>query len=513
MNKIPPFKCRFALSTCTSVAGLLPLFTGPLLAQDHARTSVPMAVTATSVSQTSNSTAAPTLDAEHPLSSVKGESKQEHDARMAWWREAKFGMFIHWGVYSVPAGYYHGKPVERAGEWIMNNAKIPVAEYQAFAKEFNPVCFDSAKFVAAAKSAGMKYIVITSKHHDGFAMFDTKASDWSIVRATPYGKDPLKEIAEECRKQGIKLGFYYSQAQDWNNGGSAAHGGHWDKAQDRNMDDYLDKIAIPQIKELLTNYGSGTPAVIWWDTPVEMNPQRSERIQRVVQSLRPGVIQNDRLNDGKEARLSRKGLYPGDTTTPEQFVPPQGFPGRDWETCMTMNGTWGFKKEDANWKSSETLIRNLCDIASKGGNYLLNVGPDSLGNIPEESLKRLSEIGNWMKVNGEAIYGSGPTPFDGLMGSFSPTERDKEGHPKFIPEWKWRATSKPGRIYLMVFDWPKDGAFQIPKTSRKFVSARLLADPTVKLSLLENDDGSGTILKGLPERAPDSSASVIVLEE
>jgi len=421
MNQKSLLSHQTASLSRTSVAVSLFLLMTPLFAKDQEQTSRPNAATDTSVSQSSNSTATSTFDPEHPLSSVKGESKKEHDARLAWWRDAKFGMFIHWGVYSIPAGYYHGKPVEKAGEWIMNNAKIPVAEYQAFAKEFNPVDFDAAKLVGAAKSAGMKYIVITSKHHDGFAMFDTRASNWSIVRASPYGKDPLNALAEECGKQGVKLGFYYSQAQDWNNGGSAAHGGHWDNAQDCNFDDYLDKIAIPQVKELLTKYGPDVPAVIWWDTPVEMNPQRAERIQRVVQSLRPGVIQNDRLNDGREARLSQKGLYPGDTTTPEQFVPPQGFPGRDWETCMTMNSTWGFKKDDTRWKSSEVLIRNLCDIASKGGNYLLNVGPDSLGKIPEESLKRLSEIGNWMAVNGEAIYGTGPTPFDGLMGSFSPT--------------------------------------------------------------------------------------------
>ena len=450
-------------------------------------------------------------DPEYPGSSIRGEHKSDHDVRMAWWRNAKFGMFIHWGVYSVPAGYYHGKPVEKAGEWIMNNAKIPVVEYREFAREFNPLEFDATKFVSAAKSAGMKYIIITAKHHDGFAMFDTKVSDWSIVRASPYRKDPLKELAVECRKQGVRLGFYYSQAQDWNNGGSAAHGGHWDKTQDRDMDDYLDRIAIPQIRELLSNYGSDTPAVVWWDTPVDMNPKRAERIQSVVQSLRPGVIQNDRLNDGKEARLNGLGVFPGDTSTPEQFIPPRGFPGRDWETCMTMNGTWGFKKDDTKWKTAGVLIRSLCDIVSKGGNFLLNVGPDEHGLIPQESLERLAEIGDWMKINGEAIYGSGPTPFSDLMGSFSSTEKDNDGKPRFIPEWNWRATTKPGHIYLMIFDWPRNNFLTVPTLSTKILAARILAEPDVSLTVTQ--DSSGTTISGLPTKAPDKYASVIVLDE
>ena len=312
----------------------------------------------------------PAVDPNHPVSSVPGESKEQRDDRMAWWRDAKFGMFIHWGVYSVPAGYYNGKPVGGIGEWIMNKGKIPMAEYQAFAKDFTADKFDAAKFVATAKDAGMKYIVITTKHHDGFAMFDSKVNNWTIVKATPFGRDPMKELAKECQKQGIKLGFYYSQAQDWNNGG-AAYGAKWDKAQEHDMDDYIDRTAIPQITELLTNYGPDVPAVVWWDTPAGMTKERAARIDAVIQKLRPGLIQNNRLGGGTK----------GDTETPEQHIPAQGYPGRDWESCMTLNDTWGFKKDDTNWKSTETIIRNLCDIASKGGNYLLNVGPDSHGEI------------------------------------------------------------------------------------------------------------------------------------
>ena len=435
------------------------------------------------------------------------ETKAQHDARMAWWREAKFGMFIHWGVYSVPAGFYHDQPVGGIGEWIMNRGKIPMAEYQGFAREFNPVKFNADEWVKIAKDAGQKYIVITSKHHDGFAMFDTKASIWNIVQASPYGRDPLKDLAAACKREGIKLGFYYSQAQDWNNGGSAS-GGKWDKAQEHNMDDYIDNVAVPQVKEILSNYGK-FPACLWWDTPTDMNPARAQKLYDVVEKLRPNIIMNNRLGGG----------FKGDTETPEQFIPPQGYPGRDWETCMTMNDTWGFKRDDQNFKSTETLIRNLCDIASKGGNYLLNVGPTSEGVIPQPEVDRLREVGVWMKVNGEAIYGTGPTPLGAEAGSFSATEKDKKGKAKFISAWDWRCTTKPGKsfwgirtspgkIYVHIFNWPKDGQFNLAGLQSQVKKAYLLADHK-KLKVKQTDTG---VSVSLPENAPDKIASVLVLE-
>ena len=424
------------------------------------------------------------------------ETRQEHDARVAWWREAKFGLFIHWGVYSVPAGYYHGKSVG-GGEWIMHNSKIPMAEYQAFAKEFNPVKFNADDWVKMAKDAGMKYIVITAKHHDGFAMFDTKASPWNIVQATPFGREPLKELAAACKKEGIKLGFYYSQAQDWNNGGSSM-GGKWDTNQQRDMDDYIDKIAVPQVKEILSNYGE-FPAVLWWDTSVDMNHERAQKLYDVAKALRPNIIMNNRLGGG----------FRGDTETPENNIPAQGYPGRDWETCMTMNGTWGYMRDDNNWKSPETLIRNLCDIASKGGNYLLNVGPTSEGLIPQASIDRLAEIGAWMRVNGEAVYGTSPTIFGAEDGSLSTTVTNRNGSRRFVAAWDWRCTTKqPGKLYIEIFKWPA-GQIQLPAVKGEITKAYLLAD--AKHSALKFQQNAQGVTIQLPEKAPDAIASVLCL--
>ena len=406
------------------------------------------------------------------------ETKEQRDARMKWWREAKFGMFIHWGVYSVPAGIYKGKKIPGIGEWIMHNAKIPVAEYREFAKQFNPVKYNPDEWVKLAKEAGMKYIVITSKHHDGFALFDSKVTDWDVVDATPYKKDLLKPLAEACQRHGIKLGFYYSQAQDWNHPGGAAAGGHWDPAQDGSMDEYIDKIAVPQVREILSNYGP--IAILWWDTPINMNAERAKKLIALLR-LQPGIIHNNRLGGG----------FHGDTETPEQYIPPTGFPGRDWEVCMTMNDTWGYKSYDNNWKSTKTLIRNLVDIASKGGNYLLNVGPTSEGLIPEPSVERLKEIGKWMKVNGEAIYATTASPFKKL--AWGRCTKKIQGDQTIL--------------YLHVFDWPQDGSLLVPGLKNKALSAKLLA--TGETLAFKNTDEGVTIT--VPKTAPDEISSTVVL--
>jgi alpha-L-fucosidase len=413
-----------------------------------------------------------------PADPYANETREQRDARMAWWRQARFGMFIHWGVYSVPAGTYHGKQIPGIGEWIMNTAKIPCAEYQQYAKEFNPVKYDADAWVRTAKDAGMKYIVITSKHHDGFAMFDSKASNWNIFKASPFGRDPLKELAAACRKYGIRLGFYYSQAQDWNNPGGAAAGGHWDPAQNGSMDDYIKNVAVPQVREILTHYGK--ISVLWWDTPIDMNKERAAELISVLK-LQPGIIHNNRLGGG----------FRGDTETPEQYVPATGFPGRDWETCMTMNDTWGYKSYDQNWKSTETIIRNLVDIASKGGNYLLNVGPTNEGLIPAPSVERLKQVGAWIRVNGEAIYGTSASPF------------------KKLP---WGRCTRKQRgdvttLYLHVFDWPADGRLFVPGLKSPVADARILGRGG-RLKTTSSDEG---VTVEVPAAAPDAISSTIAV--
>jgi alpha-L-fucosidase len=361
--------------------------------------------------------------------------------------------------------------------------------------------------VALAKSAGMKYIVITAKHHDGFAMFDSKANSFNIVAATPFKRDPLRELAAECRKQGMKLGFYYSQDQDWTApGGSAYKTGnhdlpthHWDPAQDGEFDTYLHTKSIPQIKELLTNYGD-FPVVVWFDTPTpNMTPARAAEIVTLL-NQHPNLIWNNRLG----------GTYKGDTETPEQYIPPQGFPGRDWESCMTMNDTWGYKSYDTNFKSTETLLRNLIDIASKGGNYLLNIGPDSKGVVPAAEVERLHQMGKWLSVNGEAIYDTKPTLFGPEAGAFSSTEKDDEGKPKFIPSWNWRSTTAADKIYIEIFTWPSSGSFHLDKLPRKVTGAYLLADSAHEPLKLTRTSGSLDVQ--LPPKALDPIATVLVLK-
>jgi alpha-L-fucosidase len=395
--------------------------------------------------------------------------------RLQWWTDAKFGLFIHWGVYSVPAGTYNGKQIDGIGEWIMYNGEIPSATYKEYAKSFNPVKYNPEAWVKMAKDAGMKYIVITSKHHDGFGLFDSKVTDWDVVDASPYGKDLLKPLVEAARKEGIKIGFYYSQAQDWNHPGGAAYKPKWDSAQNGSFDSYLDQIAVPQVKEILSKYGEMD--ILWWDTPVEMTKERAEKFLPII-AKHPRLITNNRLGGG----------YEGDSETPEQSIPATGFPGRNWEVCMTMNDTWGYKSYDDNWKSGKELILKLSEIVSKGGNFLLNVGPTSLGEIPQPSIDRLKQIGDWMKINSEAVYGTKASPF---------------------PYLSWgRAALKDQKLYLHVINWPSDGLLRLPLLN-KTVKAYLLADTSTSLKTTEADQ---YVEISLPSEAPDSVLSIVVLE-
>lgn len=411
------------------------------------------------------------------------ETQQQRDARMKWWRDARYGMFIHWGLYAVPAGTHEGRRIDNIGEWIMEKAHIPVARYAEYAKEFNPTKFDADQWVRIAKQAGMKYIVITAKHHEGFAMYRTKVSPFNIVDATPFRRDPLAELAAACRKEGIQLGFYYSQAQDWHQPGASTWSGkHWDPVQDGDMDQYIDKIAVPQVRELLSNYGE-FPAVLWWDTPYQMTRQRADRLYKAAIEIKPNVIMNDRLGPG----------YHNDFAVREGNVPASVTQDRDWETCDGIaNGTWGYKSYTSSWKSSQYLVRRLIETASKGGNFLLNVAPTGEGEIPAQERQRLAEIGQWLKVNGEAIYGTSASPF--------------------AQELKWgRATWKGRMLYCFVLDLPADRRLLLPGLKRPIKAAWLLADPKkTALPVASNADGATLTV---PDGAIfDPYATVIAVE-
>lgn len=327
--------------------------------------------------------------------STTGETEEQFHQRMQWWDDAAFGMFIHWGVYSVPAGEYKGNEIEGIGEWIMDKADIPVGEYEEYAKQFNPVDFDAKKWVQVARDAGVRYIVITSKHHDGFSLWDSEVSDYNIVDFAPFGRDVLKELSDACAEAGITFCFYHS-IMDW----------HHPDAKGENFPEYREKYLKPQLKELLTGYGR--IGVLWFDGEWidEWTEEQGKELYSYVRNLQPDIIINNRVGKGRQGMqgMNRDETSAGDFGTPEQEILDTKTTSY-WESCMTMNDTWGFKKNDHNWKSAETLIHNLADIAAKGGNYLLNVGPDSKGNIPEPSVERLKEMGAWLKVNGEAIYG------------------------------------------------------------------------------------------------------------
>jgi alpha-L-fucosidase len=335
--------------------------------------------------------------------------------------EIKFGMFIHWGLYAIPAGQWKGKYVRGIGEWIMNREKIPIAEYEQLARQFNPVNFNGDDWAQLARQAGMRYLVITSKHHDGFAMYDSKVSKYDIVDATPYAKDPMKALSAACAKRGIGFGFYYSQDQDWHE--RNGRGNDWDFPKERNPRQYLEAKVLPQVKEILTGYGK--LSLIWFDTPGLLSVQQVTDLRASVKALQPECLLNSRIGHNK-------GDY---FQTGDNAIPIQVYSKTKWEVPATLNDTWGYKKNDQNWKDPGDLIGKLADIVSKGGNYLLNVGPTAEGAIPEASRRILRAIGQWMTVNGESIYGTSPSPF-------------------YFPDITWRCTTKPGKLYLHILNWP-----------------------------------------------------------
>ncbi len=396
------------------------------------------------------------------------------DPRLDWWREAKFGMFIHWGIYSIPAGLWAGRHIAGIGEWIMLRAQIPIAEYEGLAKQFNPIKYDADQIVKLAKQAGQKYIVFTSKHHDGFCMYQTAETDYNIAAGTPYGQDTLKALAEACQREGIKLGLYYSQTQDWHH--PDGFGNTWDyDPANQDFGAYIDSYVKPQVREILSNYGP--IAIVWFDTPRIISRQQSQSLLDLVHELQPDCLVCGRLGNAL-------GDY---ATAQDNAIPPDLQATVDWETPATINDTWGFKTHDHNWKSTTQLIRNLVDIVSKGGNYLLNIGPDAQGGIPEPSIERLQAIGEWLETHGESIYGTDPGPIQGLAGC--------------------RTTQKDDVIYLHIVDWPEGGRFVLPNLE---VESAGWLDSSLSAPLSLSHEGSQTVIEG-PAAMPGEHVTVICL--
>lgn len=417
------------------------------------------------------------------------ETQAQKDRRMEWFREARFGMFIHWGLYAIPAGEWKGNTGH--AEWIRDTAHIPVDQYNQFLSQFNPTQFDADAWARMAKRAGMKYLVITSKHHDGFCLWDSKLTDWDVA-STPFKRDILKELERACRKQGIRFATYHS-IMDWHHPDYLPRRG-WEKDRSTEGADF-DRFRTylkGQLKEIVTGY---RPGILWFDGEWEntWTHEMGKDLYAYVRSLDSKIIINNRVDKGRSGMqgFTKDGSFKGDYGTPEQEIPGKGLPGVDWESCMTMNDHWGWNKADKNWKTTEDLIRKLIDIASKGGNYLLNVGPKPDGTFPAEAIERLEGMGQWMDKNGEAIYETTASPFAKLRWGRATV----------------RTEGKSTTLYLHVFDWPQDGRLVVPGLKSAPTKAWLLASGD-KVAFESADVGMA--LK-VPAQAPDPIATTIAL--
>ena len=434
----------------------------------------------------------PVARAATAASDYSSEEPGERDQRMGWWREARFGLFIHWGLYSIPAGEWQGR--QDHAEAIRNTAKIPVADYDKLMGQFNPVQFDAGQWVQLARRAGMKYLVVTSKHHDGFCLWDSKLTNFDIAN-TPFKRDILRELSIACKREGVRFNTYHS-IMDWHHSDYLPRR-PWEKGiRSTEGADFLRyrKYMEGQLAEIVANYD---PGVMWFDGEWEStwtHPLGVE-LYDFVRRLNPRIIVNNRVDKGRGgmAGMTKPGDFRGDFGTPEQEIPPQGLPGVDWESCMTMNRYWSWNQADTQWKSTEDLVRKLIDIVSKDGNFLLNVGPQPDGSFPTQAVERLEGIGRWMDQNSESIYGTQASPFKKL-------------------EWgrcTTKVTENRTMLYLHVFDWPSDGKLVVPGLRNKVEKGFLLADRTQK-RLVTLRSGEGIVIE-VPRTAPDPISTTIVL--
>jgi alpha-L-fucosidase len=396
---------------------------------------------------------------------------QSAGQRGQWLKDSRFAMFIHWGLYSELGGRWNGQTHYGISEWIMNRAKIPVAEYEKVAGRFNPTGFDAREWVRTAKAAGMRHIMITSKHHDGFAMFGSAASRFNIVDATPFRRDPIKELAAACQAEGVRLGFYYSQTQDWHE--KDAVGNRWDFPQAGDFQGYLQGKAIPQIKELLHNYGP--VAGVWFDTPGPITPAQSKMLVDLVHEAQPQCLVNSRIGNGL-----------GDYDTLGDMEIPRAPRAGLWETPDTHNDSWGYAAADLNFKSAREIAERLVRVVSRGGVYMLNIGPDGKGRMPADSVQMLRELGEWVKKHEDAIHGTEPTPLGPLA---------------------WGGCTRRGsRLYLHVFDWSADGRLVVPGLQAKITRASI-GGATIRAASTVD----GCELR-LPEKRPAGLIPVVTLD-
>lgn len=397
--------------------------------------------------------------------------------RVALFRDGNYGMFIHWGLYSHLGGQWRGQTFYGIGEWIKRQMKISEPEYMALAKEFNPTAFDAREIVRTAMAAGMKWIIITSKHHDGFAMFKS-AHPFNIVDASSFARDPMKELAAACREAGLGFGFYYSHNQDW-----TAPGGNNGPTQNADgtpasFEQYFREKCYPQVKEICTQYGPLN--FVWFDTPGNMPKEYVTKLAELVRQLQPNALLCSRIGHGLGDYASQGDME----------VPPRNIEGL-WETCDTTNDSWSYAWYDQNWKDAKEILHRLVSTVGRGGTYLLNVGPDGQGRIPVPARKYLLKAGEWITRYPQVVYSAGPSPWS------------------YAQPWG-DVTTSDTTLNLVVFDWPADGRLHLPGLQTPIVDAGVVSGGKL-IPVTWKKRGTWTELQ-LPDAAPDSPASVVALK-